>query len=114
MSSVPEQPAPRRRGGAWGCAAASVFLVLVGLPVLMIFAFGNAPCEHGPCNPNGARNLQIAFWTVVGTAIALWLGVRLFVDRWDRRGGGRLPWAFLVAGGLLLLAGAALFTLVTS
>jgi len=113
MNDPLEPPAPRRRGGTCGCAAAAAFLVLVGLPVLMLFAFGNAPCPDGPCNPNGARNLRIAFWTVLATALAVWLGVRALVNWSDRRNDGRLPRWSLVAAGLLVLAALALFKLAT-
>ena len=112
MNDAPETPAPRRRGGTCGCAAASVFLVLVGLPVLMLFAFGNAPCPEGPCDPDGARNLQIAFWTVIAAALGVWLGVRALVNWSNRRNDGRLPRWFLVAAGLLVLGALALFKLV--
>lgn len=83
--SLKEEPNGRRRGQGCGFQAALGFRILIGLPVLFIFAFGNAPCPDGPCNPNGAANLRIAAITLV--ALALFIGgiVWWFVDSRDRR-----------------------------
>ncbi len=56
-------------------------MILIGLPVLVIFAFGNAPCPDGPCNPDGAANLRTAAVTLVALAILIGGLVWWLVDR---------------------------------
>lgn len=72
----------RRRG--CGCQAALGSLVLLGLPVLFVLSFGNAPCPNGPCNPSGAANLRIAAITLVALALIIGGIVWWLVDRRDR------------------------------
>lgn len=79
------EPNGRRRGKGCGCQAALGFLILIGLPVLFTFAFGNAPCPDGPCNPNGAANLRIAAFTLLALALVFGGIVWWLVDRRDRR-----------------------------
>lgn len=59
-------------------------MVLIGLPVLFILSFGNAPCPNGPCNPNGATNLRIAGITLGALALLIGGMVWWTVDRRDR------------------------------
>jgi hypothetical protein len=106
----PQDP-PRPAGGkGCGCFAALAFLIVVGLPVLFVFGFGNAPCKDGPCDPDGARNLQVAAAVVVALAALLGLAVwRLVAWRsaaCRRRARGR---GLELAAVLLLAAAAAAF-----
>ena len=76
-------PNHRRRGKSCGCQAVLGFLILIGLPVLFIFAFGNAPCQDGPCNPNGAANFRNAAITLATLALLIGGTVWWLVDRRD-------------------------------
>lgn len=83
MSVPPRRP--KRGGGLCGLAAGLAFLLIVGLPVLFVASFANAPCEDGPCNPNGPRIMLLAETALLVLAAATALFVWLLVDRSDRR-----------------------------
>lgn len=102
------EPNSRSRARGCGFQAALGFLILIGLPVLFVFAFGNAPCKDGPCNPNGAADLGSAAITLGILALLIGGIVWWLVDRRDQRqppgsSKGRSPVA-LAAGLLLLMA----------
>jgi hypothetical protein len=67
---INREPTPRFSGLRCGCAASIGFLVGIGLPVLFVFSFGMSPCEHGPCDPDGARNFNVAAVTLI--ALSFW------------------------------------------
>ena len=106
----------RRGGGGKGCGwqAAIAFLLLVGVPVLFISSFGMAPCQDGPCNPDGARDFRTVAAVLLALSVLLGLGVWRFVE-WRtrrspergaqvRRKSGIVGLAFLLIAGALLLA----------
>ena len=108
-----ENRSPRHARGC-GCQAAAAFLILVGLPVLVLFSFGLSPCADGPCDPNGARNLRIAAAAVAVGAALIGLSVWWAVGWWARRQAARgrpatVPKLLLAVP--LLLAAALLFVL---
>ena len=72
---------PRRRAGTCGCLAGVAVLVFVGLPLLFLYSFGLSPCEHGPCDPNGASRLGNVAIIVALLAAAVGLGVWALVRR---------------------------------
>ena len=108
------EPKEERRGGGKGCGcqAALGFLILIGLPVLLIASFGMAPCKDGPCDPDGGRDLQTVTLVLLAVAVLLGLTVWQMVEWGARRwpAGGNTVRKMLEIGGaaLLLLAGALL------
>lgn len=72
----------RGSGKGCGCAAAAGFLIAVGLPVLFAFSFGLSPCQDGPCNPNGGRDLMIAAAVMLVLALLIGLAVWRFMRWW--------------------------------
>ena len=109
------QPKEERRsagGKGCGCQAAIAFIILVGLPVLFVSSFGMAPCQDGPCNPDGARDFRIVAAVLILLAVLLGLGVWQLVEWGARRqpaGGNRVRRLLEIGGvALLLLAGAGL------
>ena len=111
---------PRPAGAAaCGCQAAFAFLVIVGLPLLFVFSLGNAPCQDGPCDPNGAQRLGNVALVVAALALVLGLSTWWLVGWWPRRqvarGKGRrcqLERAGALLALLALLAIAALLGLI--
>ena len=109
------EPKEERRsagGKGCGCQAALAFVILVGLPVLFVSSFGMAPCQDGPCNPDGARDFRTVAAVLVLLAVLLGLGVWQMVEWGARRqpaGGNRVRRLLEIGGvALLLLAGAGL------
>ena len=85
-----DESGPRPRGGSdkgCGCQAALAVLILVGIPVLLVFSFGLAPCKDGPCDPNGGRNLAVAAAAVAALAALAGVSVGALL-RWATRRGG--------------------------
>jgi len=76
-----DEARPRRRAGTCGCLAAFAVLVFIGLPLLFLYSFGLSPCEHGPCDPNGASRLRNVAIIVALLAVAVGLGVWALVRR---------------------------------
>ena len=76
----------RSTGIGCGCAAATGFLIVIGLPVLFVFSFGMSPCEDGPCDPHGARTFNLAALALLAFALVIFGGVWRLVRR--RRGRG--------------------------
>jgi hypothetical protein len=70
-----QAPARRFRGLGCGCAAAIGFLAGIGLPVLFVLSFGLSPCEHGPCDPDGANDFNVAAVVLLALALLVFLGV---------------------------------------
>jgi hypothetical protein len=76
---------PQKRGGGFcGLAAALAFLLIVGLPVLFVASFANAPCKDGPCNPNGPHIVAVIEAVLLVLAIVAALLVAWAVNQWDR------------------------------
>ena len=108
----------RRSAGSKGCGcqAAVAFIILVGLPVLFVSSFGMAPCQDGPCNPDGARDFRTVAVVLLALAVLLGLGVWRIVEWGARRqpaGGNRVRRLLEIGGAaLLLLAGAGLLAVI--
>jgi len=114
--SEPKEERRSAGGKGCGCQAALAFMIMVGLPVLFISSFGMAPCQDGPCNPDGARDLRTVAVVLLVLAVLLGLGVWQIVEWGARRqsaGGNRIR-RLLEIGGLavLLLAGAGLLAVI--
>ena len=105
-----EQPKAPAGSGVCGCLAAAGFLILVGLPVLLVLSFGLSPCQQGPCDPNGRRNLFIAGAVLLALAavigLATWRLVAWWLRRQAERGRDGRRQLEIAAGALLLLGGA--------
>ena len=114
MSKLPAQVSSRLSRGTSGCAAACLFLILIGVCVWLILAFGYEPCAAGPCSDDEERKLELAAWLIVASTVALGFALRNVTNRWAKGGDERVPWRLLIASGGLLLAAAALFSLVMS
>ena len=110
--SEPKEERRSAGGKGCGCQAALAFVILVGLPVLFVSSFGMAPCQDGPCNPDGARDFRTVAAVLVLLAVLLGLGVWQMVEWGARRqpaGGNRVRRLLEIGGlALLLLAGAGL------
>lgn len=76
-----QQRRTESRAGACGCVAAMGVLVFIGLPLFFIYSFGLSPCQHGPCDPNGASRLTNVGVIVLILAVAAGLSVRWLVKR---------------------------------
>jgi hypothetical protein len=70
-----EREVTRVKGVGCGCAAAIGFLALVGLPVMFVYSFGMSPCEDGPCNPDGARDFNMAATVLLTVALLIFVVV---------------------------------------
>jgi hypothetical protein len=105
-------------GKSCGCLAAAAFLVVVGLPVLVVFSFGLAPCEHGPCDPDGGSRLAIVAAVLVGLSVlvgaATWWAAGWWIRRQAARGRDGRRQLQLAAVALLALAAVALAALIMS
>jgi len=114
--SEPKEERGSAGGKGCGCQAALAFMILVGLPVLFVSSFGMAPCQDGPCNPDGARDFRTVAIVLLALAVLLGLGVWQVVEWGARRqaaGGNRVRRLLEIAGvALLLLAGALLLTVI--
>ena len=112
----PDKERARGSGKGCGCLAAAAVLTVIGLPLLFLFSWGLSPCEDGPCDPNGMRNLQIAAAVVAGLAAAAGLATWRLVDWWIERQAARGRYGRrqieLAAIALVLLGAAAVLALV--
>ena len=109
--SEPKEERRSAGGKGCGCQAALAFMILVGLPLLFIASLGMAPCEGGPCNPDGARDFRMVAMVLLALAGLLGLGVWQMVERGARRqpdGGNRVRRLLEIAGAALLLLATAL------
>ena len=111
--SEPKEERRSAGGKGCGCQAALAFMILIGLPVLFISSFGMAPCQDGPCNPDGTRDFRTVAVVLLVLAVLIGLGVWQMVDWAARRqpaGGNRVRRQLEIGGvALLLLAVAGLF-----